>query len=255
MYQNESKNNRLNRRSFMARIAGASVLGSVAIPKRANAQSVTGRTDSDSGASADRAGYGQTWATDSDSGAAADRAGHGRGASGTSSTGLTDSDQGAGADRAGYGRGAGGRDAISREQTPDLPVAQPVTARDVETIRRAFIAMADGDPNPALQMLDPRVRWRAVASRALEDAIVLDRRGAEFYLRQMARNIASGERRLELISIAAQGDRVVVESQWVKTGEPGSECAHAWSMVSGMVMVVNEVVSERSLSIPPNFAQ
>jgi hypothetical protein len=39
----------------------------------------TGRTDSDSGASSDRSGYGRTGLTDSDNGSNADRAGYGRG--------------------------------------------------------------------------------------------------------------------------------------------------------------------------------
>jgi ketosteroid isomerase-like protein len=299
---------RLNRRSFMARVAGTSMFGSVAILARANAQNATGRTDSDSGANADRAGYGRTGATDSDSGAGADRAGYGRGGTGPRPTGITDSDQGAGADRAGYGRGTAGRSAgtrptgitdsdqgagadragygrgtagrgagtrptgvtdsdqgatadragngrgtIRREQTPDLPVAQPVTAQDVETVRRAFTALTRGDPAVALGVLDPRVRWQAVAGRALADRVALDRRGADFYVRQMAGSIASGERRLELISVAADGDRVVVESEWVKPGETASRCTTVFMMVGGIVAVVVEVPF--GLGIPPDIVR
>ena len=98
---------RLHRRSFMA-----SVLGGVAVAGGASAliagsaraqQRPTGRSDSDSGASADRAGYGRTGATDSDSN---DRAGYGVGGGGGGRSGLSDSDP---VDPAGNGRGSGGR--------------------------------------------------------------------------------------------------------------------------------------------------
>jgi len=103
--------------------------------------SYTGRTDSDSGANGDRAGYGRTGLSDSDSGNSADRAGygrdgggssgvsdsdpsdpvgHGRGGSGRGQTGITDSDSGNGADRAGNGRG-GARAPSQPEQEVRLP--------------------------------------------------------------------------------------------------------------------------------------
>jgi ketosteroid isomerase-like protein len=166
-------------------------------------------------------------------------------------TGITDSDQGASADPAGNGRGT-----IRREQAPDLPVGQRVTARDVEMVRRAFTALAAGDPNPAVQALDPRVRWQAVASRSLANGVTLDRRGADLYLRQMARSIASGERRLELISIVSEGDRVVTQSRWVESGkeESAAECANTWSLVGGVVMIVVEVATSVN-TIPPDIAR
>jgi len=98
---------RLNRRSFMSRVAGAAVLAGGAagiVTGTAKAQNYTGRTDSDSGSNADRSGYGRTGLSDSDSGSGADRAGYGRGGH----QGVTDHDTGAYADPAGRGRGSSG---------------------------------------------------------------------------------------------------------------------------------------------------
>ena len=107
-----SEKKRLNRRSFLERVAGTAALvggAGAIVTGEAAAQNYTGRTDSDSGGNADRAGYGRTGLTDSDSGNGSDRAGYGRGGGGGGGgTGLTDSDTGNGADRAGNGRGNGG---------------------------------------------------------------------------------------------------------------------------------------------------
>jgi hypothetical protein len=103
-----SEKKKLNRRSFMARIAGGAVIAGGAtalVTGKAEAQNQTGRTDSDSGNNADRAGYGRTGMTDSDSGNGADRASYGRGGGGNR-TGWTDTDSGGNADNAGNGRGA-----------------------------------------------------------------------------------------------------------------------------------------------------
>ena len=77
-----SEKKKLNRRSFMSRIAGGALIAGGAtalVTGKAEAQNYTGRTDSDSGANADRGGYGHTGLTDSDSGNGADRASYGRG--------------------------------------------------------------------------------------------------------------------------------------------------------------------------------
>ncbi len=106
-----SEKKKLNRRSFMARIAGGVAIAGGAtalVTGKAEAQNYTGRTDNDSGSNADRGGYGRTGLTDSDSGNGADRAGYGLGGNtgGRGRTGLTDSDSGGNADNAGNGRGA-----------------------------------------------------------------------------------------------------------------------------------------------------
>jgi hypothetical protein len=105
-----SEKKRLNRRSFMTRVVGAAAAigATAAVTGEAAAQNYTGRTDSDTGSYADRAGYGRTGLTDNDSGNGSDRAGYGRGGGGGGggTTGLTDSDAGGNADRAGNGRGA-----------------------------------------------------------------------------------------------------------------------------------------------------
>ena len=83
------KKKRLNRRSFMSRVAGAAIVAGGAtatITGQAQAQNYTGRTDNDTGANADQAG-------------------HGRGTATGRQTGITDGDSGTHADRAGYGRG------------------------------------------------------------------------------------------------------------------------------------------------------
>lgn len=100
-----SEKKRLNRRSFLGRVAGSAALvgsASALVTGEAAAQNQTGRTDSDSGNGADRPGYGRTGLTDSDSGNGADRPGYGRRGSG--GTGITDRDP---TDASGNGRGTG----------------------------------------------------------------------------------------------------------------------------------------------------
>ena len=83
----------LNRRSFMSRVAGATVLAGGAaavVTGEASAQNYTGHTDSDTGNGADRSGYGRTGNTDTDSGnGRGSIAGYGRGAQS-----ATDADSG-----------------------------------------------------------------------------------------------------------------------------------------------------------------
>ena len=120
---------KLNRRSFLARVAGGAVaagaLGTIGGAARAGQTGpYTGITDSDSGSYADNAGHGRgpggnaygqpqqpaqpqsgyTGYSDSDSGANADRSGHGRRGR-PIQTGITDSDP---SDPYGQGRGTGG---------------------------------------------------------------------------------------------------------------------------------------------------
>ncbi len=116
-----AKKGKLSRRSFLASVAGGmAAMGAIGtVTGSAVAQSYTGRTDADSGSSADRAGYGRrqrTGYSDNDSGANADPANYGRrGTSNTNRTNVTDSDSGPNADRAGYGRGGATRHCSDRD--------------------------------------------------------------------------------------------------------------------------------------------
>ena len=76
-----AKKGKLSRRSFLTSVAGAAVATGAAavVTGGSEAQRYTGRTDSDTGSYADRAGYGRTGMSDSDSGSNADRGGYGRG--------------------------------------------------------------------------------------------------------------------------------------------------------------------------------
>lgn len=110
---------KLNRRSFMARVAGGvaavGALGLVATDEAGAVQS--GCTDSDSGPNSDSPGYGRscggrrTGCTDSDSGPNSDPpgGGHCRSRPVRARTGCTDRDGGRYADGVGYGRHCGRR--------------------------------------------------------------------------------------------------------------------------------------------------
>lgn len=224
-----SPKRRLNRRSFVGRVAGAALTGAAAT---AHAQTYTGRTDSDSGSAADRAGYGRAASgiTDNDSGAGADAPGNGRGGSG-----LTDSDQGANADPAGRGRGR----RLHRPSVTDAPVAQIIRSEDIDLTRRAFTALSQGDPSLVLNALAPAVRWRAVAVRQFSEGVTFDRRGAGTYLRRMAQSIASGARRLEVRSIEPAGDAVRVVSVWIER-DLVQECQNYVRFENGAVVSVIE---------------
>lgn len=93
---------RFNRRSFLARVAGAAAVGGGALAAIAPSRAQTGITDRDPG---DRVGNGRgggTGITDRDTGPGADPAGRGRGLTPPASQGVTDSDP---TDPIGRGRG------------------------------------------------------------------------------------------------------------------------------------------------------
>ena len=96
---------KLNRRSFLARVAGGAFIAGGALTVLTPAMAQTGITDRDP---SDRVGFGRgggTGITDTDSGVGADPAGRGRGGSRPGSTGVTDSDP---SDPVGRGRGGSG---------------------------------------------------------------------------------------------------------------------------------------------------
>ncbi|MGQ0659647.1 hypothetical protein [Sphingosinicella sp.] len=123
---------KLNRRSFLAKVAGGAAIGGGALAVIAPAAAQTGITDRDPG---DRVGYGRgggTGLTDADSGPGADPAGRGRGASGPprgvgEHTGVTDADTGSSADPPQRGRG--------RQFGADVNVARQCQAQECQAAR------------------------------------------------------------------------------------------------------------------------
>jgi hypothetical protein len=130
---------KLNRRSFVATVIGGAAAGGGAtflVADRSAAQTMpyTGVTDSDTGAHADRPGYGvgvRNQYTDRDTGPNADPQFHGRGPNGRPpnspsgqgsygepATGCSDSDSGPGSDPGGRGRRCGNGTAWPRSNTP-----------------------------------------------------------------------------------------------------------------------------------------
>jgi ketosteroid isomerase-like protein len=112
-------------------------------------------------------------------------------------------------------------------------------ASNVALARSAFEALAKGEPDHVLRVLDAGVRWQAVAGRGADKATTLDRRGATSYVQQMARSIASGERKLDVISVEPEGDAVRVVSAWSGAG-PRAECANVVRFADGKVVSVTE---------------
>tara|TARA_R110002073_G_scaffold69054_6_gene171349 strand:- start:49869 stop:50615 length:747 start_codon:yes stop_codon:yes gene_type:complete len=135
----------LSRRSFLGRVAGgvAATGAMAAVNGGALAQTYTGRSDSDGGASADPAGYGRggSGVSDSDSGGSADPAGQGRGGRGQASTGVTDNDSGSAADPAGNGRSGRAQAANPAPASNSAPASNPApnpapaANRDAENAR------------------------------------------------------------------------------------------------------------------------
>lgn len=118
-------------------------------------------------------------------------------------------------------------------------VTLPAQASNVALARSAFEALANGESDQVLRALGDGVRWQAVAGRGADRATTLDRRGATSYVQQMARSIASGERKLEVISVEPDGDVVKVVSAWSGAG-PRAECANVIRFADGKVVSVTE---------------
>jgi hypothetical protein len=128
---------KLNRRSFLASVAGGVAAGGGAVALltgRAEAQTYTGVTDADLQPVRDRPGYGtgnRSVHTDSDTGPTADAQFHGRGPAGREEgapsgtgrygdtpSGCSDSDSGSTADPGGRGRSCNGRIPDTRSTEP-----------------------------------------------------------------------------------------------------------------------------------------
>jgi hypothetical protein len=90
----------------------------------------------------------------------------------------------------------------------------PAQASNVALARSAFDALAKGE--------------------------ALDRRGATSYVQQMARSIASGERKLEVISVEPDGDTVRVVSAWSGASGARPVCANVLRFADGKVVSVTE---------------
>ena len=119
-------------------------------------------------------------------------------------------------------------------------VTLPAQASNVALARSAFEGLAKGEPDQVLRALDAGVRWQAVAGRGADRATTLDRRGATSYVQQMARSIASGERKLEVISVEPDGDAVKVVSAWSGAGARAEHCANVVRFADGKVVSVTE---------------
>lgn len=173
---------KLNRRSFLERVAGGVVVvgGGLALlgsdarawqltdhdptdPVNQGRGGGTGITDSDSGPGADVAGRGRggpprpgsTGVTDSDSGPNADAVGRGRGG-----TGITDSDSGPYADPRGRGRGG-----VRGSGSSDLPEQQRLER--CENNRRVYAEMSRDGAAP-----DTWSEGQLVTARADLDAVI-----------------------------------------------------------------------------------
>ncbi|HMG48116.1 MAG TPA: hypothetical protein VK614_11725 [Allosphingosinicella sp.] len=124
---------KVNRRSFVASVLGGVVIGGGAtalVIGRAEAQSYSGVTDSDTGQVRDRPGYGvgvRNQYTDRDTGPNADPQFHGRGPNGRpegsvsgqgsygeAASGCSDTDHGPGSDPGGRGRSCNGQTPLRR---------------------------------------------------------------------------------------------------------------------------------------------
>lgn len=130
---------------------------------------------------------------------------------------------------------------VERQRNPDFGVvrrAAPGEA-DVTLTQRAFTDLSRGNPQTIIEKLDRSVQWRATGNREFSEGVTFDSRGATLYLRRMARAIGAGTHQLDVISIEARGDTVVVISAW-RRGDTIRRCANLVRFANGNVIAVTE---------------
>ena len=91
-------------------------------------------------------------------------------------------------------------------EPPSAPVAEQLaaaetTAEDLKLVDEAFSRLAAGDESMAIDLLSPKVSWRAVAARDMKAPAQLGAKGAALYLKTMAAAIRSGKYKLDLLRI------------------------------------------------------
>jgi hypothetical protein len=126
-----------------------------------------------------------------------------------------------------------------RRGAPDVDSA--VLTHEESRVVAVFEALAAGDAEPAIHLLDDRVEWRATAARDVEDAKSFDLDGARRYLTVMASAIAHRGYRLDVLRVERASDGLTVTTAWrgpggVVTGE----CANHVRLEKGLVVSVIE---------------
>jgi hypothetical protein len=110
------------------------------------------------------------------------------------------------------------------------PAAGPVNAaspasvmaaqRNVAAVQQAVEGLLRGDAGLLNALLHDNASWNTGATRPRMTAGLLDSRAAKNYAGQMAGAIRSGRQRLQILSVTAQGNDVIVMSRWNDASTP-----------------------------------
>lgn len=105
----------------------------------------------------------------------------------------------------------------------------------------AFEALAGGDAEQAIRLLDHRVQWRAAAARDIDQGKTLDHDGARRYLTMMASAIAHRGYGLDVLRVEPAAEGLTVTTEWrMPGGVLTGECANLVRLERGLVVAVTE---------------
>lgn len=116
----------------------------------------------------------------------------------------------------------------------------PTTASSssVALVQDAAAALARGEPAALTSLLHANAQWSAKPGpdRTGAHATVLDQRGAQAYVSRLAGAIRGGSQHLQILSVAAQGSDVMVQSTWGR----GVVCRTLVRILDGTIIAIVE---------------
>lgn len=125
-----------------------------------------------------------------------------------------------------------------------MPGPVITTALNFEETRvlDAFKALAGGQAEQAIRMLDMKVEWRAAAARDVENAKSFNLDGARRYIASMASAITHRGYRLEVRRVERVSQGLRITTAWTPPGSAaaGPECRNLVRIEKGMVVAVLE---------------
>lgn len=109
---------------------------------------------------------------------------------------------------------------------------------NVAAVQDVVNALARGDGAPLAAIFQDSATWRAGGKRALPSGVtqpaLLDRRGAQSFAAKMAEGIRGGSQQLRVVSVQAQGNDVLVTTQWSN----GNICRNLVRLTAGRIVEI-----------------
>lgn len=121
------------------------------------------------------------------------------------------------------------------------PIITTALSHEETRVVDAFKALATGQAEQAIRMLDMKVEWRAAAARDVESAKSFNLEGARRYMASMANAIGHRGYQLEVRRVERVKGGLKITTAWTLPGGTArGECRNLVRIEKGMVVAVLE---------------